>query len=418
MTKRRTAIVGALVLAIVLVALVMRRGEAGVSVEAGTITRQAQFRSVVTGSGEIVASRYADIGAEVMGRVVELPVVEGQPVRAGQVLARIDPVAATSDAAGAAALVRALQAEERASADQVRAAESEVAAAEARHRDAAQQLTRKRELSEGRLISAAEYDSAANAAETAVAQVAVSRASLDRARQAHAAATARLAQSRAQQLRATDTLRKTSVVAPIDGIVTRLRVRAGEMVVVGIQNQPGTTLMTVSDLTALDAEVRVAEAEVLRVALSQPAEISLEAMPGTRFTGRVVEVGASALPAAAGAAARDFRVVVRLQSPDPALRPGLTCDADIVTNEQQNVLTAPLQAVVLRAPATGGEVRPGVFAITGDRVRFVPVTQGSIGGMDMEVTGINEGTVIVVGPFQALRELSDGARIRVSLPTS
>jgi hypothetical protein len=72
--------------------------------------------------------------------------------------------------------------------------------------------------------------------------------------------------------------------------------------------------------------------------------------------------------------------------------------------------------VVLRAPATGGEVRPGVFAITGDRVRFVPVTQGSIGGMDMEVTGINEGTVIVVGPFQALRELSDGARIRVSPP--
>ena len=114
-------------------------------------------------------------------------------------------------------------------------------------------------------------------------------------------------------------LAKTSIVSPIDGVVTRLRVREGEMVVVGIQNQPGTTLMTISDLGAINAEVKVAEADVLRVVVGQRAVVTLEALPGKRFAGRVIEIGASALPVAGtGAAAREFRVVVRLDPPDPA----------------------------------------------------------------------------------------------------
>ena len=147
--------------------------------------------------------------------------------------------------------------------------------------------------------------------------------------------------------------------------------------------------MTISDLGAIDAEVKVAEADVLRLELGQTASVALDALPGKRFSGKVVEVGASALPVTGtGAAAREFKVVVRLDTPDPGLRPGLTCDAEIVTS-----------------------ARTGVFTVTNDTARFTPVTTGVIGGLDIEVSGIDEGTLVVAGPYQVLRDLSDGASI-------
>ena len=208
---------------------------------------------------------------------------------------------------------------------------------------------------------------------------------------------------------------KTSIMSPMDGVVSRLRVREGEMVVVGIQNQPGTTLMTISDLEGINAEVKVAEADVLRLGLNQRATVTLEALPGKRFDGSVVEIGASALPVTGtGAAAREFKVVVRLTEPDPGLRPGLTCDAEIVTTERTHVLTVPLQSLVLRSAAAGGPARTGVFRVSDGRATFVPVSSGVIGGLDVEVDGIAEGTPIVVGPYQALRELKDGAYVKAS----
>jgi HlyD family secretion protein len=418
MTGRTTILIGLGAVAVVAGAVIsIRRGPARVAIEAGTVVRQAQFRSSVTASGEIVATRYADIGSDVMGKIVELPVAEGDRVRAGQILARIDPVQARSDASSATALVRALEADERGATEQIRAATYDLAAAEARARDADQQLARKRELNERGLLPTAEFDSARAAADAAAAQVASARAAIDRARQALASAGRRVAQATAQQVRADDVFKKTSVASPIDGIVSRLRVREGEMVVVGIQNQPGTTLMTVSDLGAVNAEVKVAEADVLRLAAGQLADVTLEALPGRRFSGRVIEIGASALPVAGtSAAAREFRVVVRLDSPDPGLRPGLTCDAEIVTSERANVLTVPLQTVVLRSSAGGAPDRSGVFVIRGDRVAFAPVTAGVIGGVDIEVSGVEEGTAVVVGPYQVLRELKDGTAIKVSAP--
>jgi HlyD family secretion protein len=233
------------------------------------------------------------------------------------------------------------------------------------------------------------------------------------AEQSREAASQRVAQARAQLAGAVDTLQKTTIVSPLDGIVSRLRVREGEMVVVGIQNQGGTTLMTVSDLGAVNAEVKVAEADVLQIAVGQPAQVTLEAIAGRSFSGRVIEIGASALPVSGtGAAAREFRVVVRLDRPDPGLRPGLTCDTEIVTSEHANVLTVPLQAVVLRRPGGAADERAGLMVVQNGRSRFTPVTTGIIGGLDIEVTGISEGSPVVMGPFQALRELTDGAPVR------
>ena len=428
--RRSRLVLVAIVLAVVAAIgwSVMRNGNGAVEVTVEPVRRAPVFRSTVTASGQIVATRYADIGSNVMGKIVALPVKEGDRVKAGQLLARIDPVQARAEFTAASAAVEAQQAETGAAGEQIKAARADVAAAEARYVEAGANLKRVKDLHAEALTPRSELDAAQASYDAARAQVEASRAGLQRAESSRSAATQRIAQARAQAARARDIVSKTEITSPIDGIVSRLQVREGEMVVIGIQNQPGTTLMTVSDLSAIDAEVKVAEADVLRLALDQKADVVLEAIPGRRFPGRVVEIGASALPViGTQAAAREFKVVIRLDQADASLRPGLTCDAEVLTEERQNVLTVPLQSVVLRgAAATGNataaaggttapaaEDRAGVFVVNGDNVAFQPVATGIIGGLLIEVTGVAEGATVVTGPFQALRELQDGRRVRV-----
>jgi HlyD family secretion protein len=415
MTRKRWLALGVFAVVAVTAVVFSQRRPARIAVDTVKATRQTRFVSTVTASGEIVATRYADIGSSVMGKIVSLPVAEGERVRAGQVLARIDAVQAESDVSAAQAQVLALEANVQAAREQVRAAAADVAAAQARAADADQQLVRKKELFQAGLVAAVEFDTARTAADNARAQLAAARAAADRVKHEEAAAKRRVAQARADERRAGDILSKTSIVSPIDGVVTRLHVREGEMVVVGIQNQPGTTLMTVSDLGAIDAELKVAEADVLRLALGQASKVTLESMPGRHFAGKVVEIGASALPVVGtGAAAREFKVVIRLDEPDSRLRPGLTCDAEIITAERADVVTVPLQSVVLRTPAAGAPEQTGVFVVMDGRATFVPVAAGVIGGLDIEVRGITEGSHVISGPYQALRDLQDGVLVETS----
>lgn len=364
--------------------MVRRSREKAEVVDLAKVTRRATFQSFVTASGEIVASRYAEIGSSVMGRLVELEVVEGQAVTAGQVLARIDPVQAASEVASISAQLSAL--------------EADLAGAAARQDEAAKALERARALSDQGLTPRSELDAALASAESARAQA--------------ESASRRVAQGRAQVSRAKDSLAKTEITAPMAGTVTRLSVREGEMVVIGVQNQPGSILMTVSDLSGVNAEVKVAEADVLRLALGQQAFVTLEAAPGKELPGKVIEIGASALPTGGSTvAAREFRVVIRLDQADGSLRPGLTCDVRILAQERPNALTVPLQAVVLRTQADGSE-ETGVLTVADQRVKFVPVEMGILGGLEAEITGLEEGTALVAGPFQLLRDLKDGALVK------
>jgi HlyD family secretion protein len=386
-------------------------GSDATAVSTGRVERAAVLQSIVTGSGEIVAARYADIGANVMGRIVELAVREGDRVQAGQVLARIDPVQASAAAEAADAAVDASDADARAADSQVRAAQAALDEAQALAAEAASSLTRAEQLRDAGLLPAAEFDRTKATAAAAQAQAASARAALDRARQNAAGSDRRTRQARAERAQARDQLSKTAITAPISGVVTRLDVELGEMVVIGVQNQPGTILMTISDLSSVNAEVKVAEADVVRLATGQPASVSIEGLPGRKFAGRIIEMGASALPQLGQqASAREFRVRVRLDEAAAELRPGFTCDADIIASERTNVLTVPLQAAVERSG------RSGVFRITGDTVAFTPVTTGIIGGLSIEVEGIDEGTTIVTGPIQALRSLADGAAVRAVEP--
>lgn len=384
--RRRPLLLLCLLLLIVAaaVAAFAGRGPRPTEVDVDRVARRQPFRSFVTASGEIVAARYADIGSSVMGRLVALPVREGDRVRSGQVLARIDAVPAETETRAAEAALHALDA------DRAAAAAAEVESGRA--------LERARALREQGLSPQADLDAAIAAA--------------DSARARREAADKRVAEGRARLASARDRLAKTEITAPMDGVVTRLGARAGEMVVVGVQNQPGTILMTLSDLSSIDAEVEVAEADVMRLAVGQPATAKLEALPGRSFTGRVVEIGASALPVTGtAAAAREFRVVVRLDPAGAELRPGLTCDVEILAEERADALTVPLQAVALRR-GEGGAERAGVFLIEGESARFTPVETGIIGGLEVEVRGLTEGATLVVGPYAALRQLADGARVR------
>jgi len=255
-------------------------------------------------------------------------------------------------------------------------------------------------------------DTATANAEATKAQVAAAETAIARSEKSLEAARRRIAQAQALSVRVQDVLSKTRITAPMDGLVSRLQVREGEMVVMGIQNQPGTTLMTISDLSSINAEVKVAEADVVQVRVGQPARVTLEAIPGKDFQGKVVEVGSSALPVVGtGAAAREFKVVVKLEQPDSVLRPGLTSDAEVLVNEKPGAVTAPLQAVVLRSTPEGGEAT-GVFVVRAGRAAFVPVKTGIIGGLDIEVIGVDADTPVIVGPVQALRDLKDGDMVR------
>lgn len=407
MTSRRLLIALAIVALIVAAVITRRGGPDATEVDFATVTRTATLQSFVTASGEIVATRYADIGSSAMGRLVGLSVKEGDRVKAGQVLARIDRVQAASSAAAASAGLGALEADARGVADQARSAQADLEAARARAGETQKALMRAKDLRAAGLIPQSDLDTATANAESAAAQVDAATAAVARAAQTRDAAERRVSQGRAEQTRARDLLDKTEITAPIDGVVTRLDVEEGEMVVIGVQNQPGTILMTVSDLSAINAEVKVAEADVLRLALDNTATVSLEAAGGRRFPGRVVEIGASALPqVGVQAAAREFRVKVRLSGDIAALRPGLTCDAEILVAERANVLAVPLQAVVQRGTDTG------VFVVENGVAAFRPLTTGIIGGLQIEIEGVAEGATIVSGPFQALRELADGARVK------
>ncbi len=386
-----------------------RRQSDAIDVDVLEVGRVDTLRAYVTASGEVVATRYADLGSSAMGRLVSLRVREGDRVTAGQVLARIDSVQAQSAVASTAAALQALEADAAGGVNQVRAVQADVAVASSRKVEADRALRRAKELTSAGLLAPSELDAAAAAADTAAAQVNAARAALARTEQAQESARQRVAQGRAERSRVGDQLAKTEITAPIAGVVTRLNVEEGEMVVMGVQNQPGTILMTISDLSALNAEVKVAEADVLRLVTGNEATVTLDAQAGRTYSGRVVEIGASALPQiGAQAAAREFRVRVRLEGDVASLRPGLTCDTEILVAERRGVLAVALQAVVQR----GG--KSGVFVVDRGRAVFTPVTTGIIGGLTIELAGVNEGAIIVAGPFQVLRDLTDGAAVRTS----
>lgn len=402
--KRRWKIIVGIVLVLAIVAasgltLQKRKGK-GVEVAVGKVER-VDLSSKVSANGTIEAQRKVDLSAHVMGQIVNLGVREGDVVRKGDFLLQIDRTQLAANTAGAEASLRALFNERD-------AARATLAEAEATFQRAQKNFQQQ-------IIAQAELDRA--------------RAAVDSARANARAVESRIEQARANLAGSRDTLAKTTIHAPIPGVVTALPVEEGEVAVIGTMNNPGTVLMTISDMSVVEAVMEVDETDVPAVKVGQTATVTIDAYPNRTFAGTVVRVGSSPMKAglAATSEAVNFEVRIQLDDPPPDVRPGFSVSADILTGSRPKALAIPIQALVVREkPAEEGKPAPakpvdeeGVFVYDAKdaKVSFAAVTTGIAGETMIEITGgIKEGQQIVTGPFKALREIKDGAAVRLENP--
>lgn len=455
-----------------------KQGKPPTKVVTDRCEKVARLRSIVSATGEIRAKEFVDIQTDVAGVITEVAVREGESVTKGAILLRIDDLQLRAEVNAAAAQVRAAEADVKNAEVGVTTAEANLATertsllgveveleqARTSNQRADASYRRKSELFQNKLIGAEEFEIAEAEArlatqrlqwndarvEQAKAQlravglrVAAAQASREAALQHAAAAKASL--SRAENL-----LEKTVLRAPLSGLITKLNVEKGERAVPGLQSNPIATLMTIADMSVIEAEIRVDEADIIMVKVGATAEVEVDALRGKKLRGEVTEVGQSPIqPLTDGNSGqnqdgKEFKVVVRLAEPPSELRPGLTATADIVSAVREQVLVLPLQALVERevmVDERGQYTEPpmpqndaeqpsvlsaeqrqrqkeleGVFVMRDGRARFVPVTTGITGDMDIEITsGLDEGSEVISGPYQVLRALKTWDQVAIDV---
>lgn len=367
----------------------------------------------VSATGHIEPKTHVDITTDVAGRIIELPVEEGQDVEEGDLLLQIDPAlfrAAVERAEAGVAQAQATLAQQRAAYQQAQRDADRLTALQERGTD---------------FVTEAEVEQAVTNAEVQQRLFEASEHSVQQAE-------ANLDQER-------DRLGKTTIRAPMSGRITRLNVERGETAIVGTMNNPGSLLLTVADLSVMEAVIEVDETDVPDITIGDSAYVEIDAFPNRRFVGTVTEIGNSSIvplnPATSGGSAQaiDFEVRIELREPPEGIRPDLSATADVITATRDQVPSIPITALTLMdadeyeeipnenlpsAPSSE-TVRDieGVFVVEGDIVRFRPVEIGIAGENYFEVvSGIELGTTVVSGSFQAIRELGDGSRIRIDGP--
>jgi len=397
--RRRTLLIllGVIVLAAGGVIYQRQKGHP-IEVVAGKVTTQ-DVVAKVTANGKIQAENRVELSALVMGQIVNLAVREGDKVKQGDFLLQIDRNRAVADELGSDAALQASLADRD--------------AAQSAKDQAERDFERAKSNYEGHIASEADFQKARTAQETA--------------RSALEAAQHRVGQTRASLSATRDTLSKTTIRAPIAGIVTTLRVKAGEVTVVGTMNNQGTQLMTISDMATVQAVLMVDETDTPSVQLGQKTLLQIDAYPGQTFDGVVTEVGNSPIlkddadlqGLTTTSDAINFKVKVKVLAPPPSIRPGFSVTADIVTGTKTQVAAVPLAAVVVRDSPKGettgaGKLKTeeGVYALREGKALFVPVKTGISGELMVELlAGPRPGEEIVTGPFKALREIKDGDRL-------
>lgn len=433
-----------------------------VTVQTAKVAKQ-DLTQMVTASGQIKPKDTVNVNAEGFGKIVEIPVKEGDRVKKGQVLLRVESIQPAAEVEAQRALLRSSAEAVKSSEANSKSAQADLTRSKADFARARLNWERAQGLFKDQLIAKSEFDSrkaefesAEAAVELASARVQQAKADLERARYGQQQAQASLA-------RAADVLRKTTYVAPLNGTVTTLPVHVGENVVPGIQNASGSFLMTIADMSIITAEVKVDETDIVNVQLGQQGDVTIDAIPDKTFKGHVTEIGSSAVIRSTGLAtsqvtggsqeAKDFKVVVTLDNPPGNLRPGLSTTAKITTATRKNIVAIPIQALTIRTQkeleeaekanqkkekgkggttlaasknaAAGDDPKKdakkeiqGVFVIGDRRARFVPVNTGITGVTDIEVlSGLKEGDEIVTGSYKALRTLKPGARVKIDNKT-
>lgn len=420
-----------------------------VTVQTGVAMR-GDLTAVVTASGEIKPRNYINLGANAQGPITELLIKEGDRVRKGQVVARIEHIQPAAEVEAQRAAVASAVADANAFEAALKTQDQAIATAQATLDKSKSDLElarlnfeRYEQLYKQQLIARQEYEqmkanftSAEAGVRASAAQVAQVQAQRAQMTAQLTSAQRRITQAQAGQTRLADVLAKFDVVAPIDGMVTNLPVRVGETVVPGIQNSAASTVMTIADMSLITAEVKADETDIVSVQVGQDATITIDAMPNRVFHGKVTEIGNTAILRSSGLAAsqsatssqeaKDFKVVVALDDPPDEIRPGLSCTAKIVTATRHDVLSIPIQALTVRnkselETATGvpsaraqSEELQGVFIVNNGRAEFRKVETGITGPSDIEVTsGLQPGEEIITGSYKVIRTLRSQARVVV-----
>lgn len=440
------AVLAILVVAGVIVGSVIHSRNSVTAVATGKAARQ-DLLATVSGTGQVKPRTYVNVGATSFGRITHLFVKEGDHVKGGQVLATVENVQPQATVAAQKASISATRTDINSYIAAENTANANVAQANADLEQKTLDYGRAKQLYNDKLIAKQDFDAKKAAYDMAVATLQQRQAAVAQAKAQTDSARGHMNQAVATQRANYDALDKTISRAPFNGLVTNVPVREGETVVVGIQNAEGSTLMTLADMSVITAEVKVDETDIVNVRLGQPADVTIDAFPGRVLKGHVTEVGDQALLRTTGIAtsqsttgteeAKDFKVVVTLDQPSDDLRPGLSCNAKIVTANKPNVLTIPIQALVERdltaeqtlfknhgkendgaaSAATRINNTQGVFLLVHDdgrlRARFMPVTTGVVGSSDIEVlSGLKPGDEIVTGRYKTLRTLKSGTAIK------
>jgi HlyD family secretion protein len=400
------------------------------------------LEAVVSASGKIQPKRLVNISADTAGRVVDLAVNEGDRVVSGQFLLQIDPRSLRTRVDSGAASLQAAEA----SLEQLRQA---VQTSRVQLERAQQDLTRQQDLWRQQLNTREALERAENDLRSA-------QSALQEREKQVRAQEARIEQERAGLENARYDLSKVRIESPIEGIVTRRNIQEGETAVIGTMNNAGTVLLTLADMSVIQAEIEVDETNIPYVAIGQPAKIVIDALPDTTFTGTVTEIGNSPIQSSTTAAtgsrqATNFKVVVVVNETIPDVRPGFTCTADITTATRKSVTAVPIAAVAVRElvydenghvvttprrdPAERDEDDPppppvelapgqtrreteGVFMIRDGRATFVPIKMGIAGDTYFEViSGLTPGDEVITGPFASVRNIADGDPVRIEPAT-
>jgi HlyD family secretion protein len=425
-----------------------------VTVQTAKVAKQDSLVSIVTASGEIKPTTYTNITAQGFGRIIDIPVKEGDHIKKGDRLLLQENIQANADVQAQGAMINSNQSGVQAADASFKAAQADVLLQQANLEKAKLDYDRGQGLYKDGLIPKQDFDQRKSAYDAAVASVEASKARVLAQKAQFEQMRSQLDQSRAVLVRTQDVLHKTTYVSPINGIVSYLPVRLGEYVVPGIQNATGSFLMTLSDMSVVTSEVKVDETDIVNVRIGQEADVTIDAVPGKVFKGKVTEIGSQAVLRTSGLAttqsttsnqeAKDFKVVVTLENPPDNLRPGLSTTSKIKTAEKKGAIAIPIQALAVRsrkdleeaakdsaknngnvtlaAPpvaATLGtdpkkdEIQ-GVFVVNGKKAIFRPVETGISGVTDIEITkGLQAGDEIVIGSYKALRTLKPEASVKV-----
>src|ERR1700674_5676565 len=424
-----------------------------VTVQTAKIAPQETLVSQVTASGEIKPTTYTNVTAQGFGRITEILIKEGDHVKKGDRLLLQENIQASADVQAQAASINSAESAVQAAEASYRAAQSDLVLQQANLEKAKLDWERGQGLFKDGLIPKQDFDQRKTGYDAAVAQVDSSRARVLSLKATLEQMRSQVAQGRAVLVHTQDILHKTVYTSPINGIVSYLPERVGDYVVPGIQNSNGSFLMTLSDMSIVTAEVKVDETDIVNVKLGQEADVTIDAVPGKIFKGKVTEIGSQAVLRSSGLTttqtttstqeAKDFKVVVTLANPPENLRPGLSTTAKIKTAERKNVVAIPLQALAVRTrkdveeaaknakkqgssnvtlaapppPAPGDPKKDevqGVFVINGKKALFRAVETGIAGVTDIEITkGWQPGDEIVVGSYKALRTLKPESQVKV-----